>query len=417
MRFPYTATSHVVTTICTSFVLGYLLSQVQAFPLHAIFVPCHFSTPTHNQPATCLQVRFPNRDSGSLTYPSPPGGYKFAPSEVLDRFLNVNIKETPPELLKQLHNSANQESYIASGLRRKVPPGPATHYTTANSKVLEDEPSLEDLARNPYIHIFSQLKPAQWIDRFRSCTPPRVHEAVRTTLLNMQGSFPSMEYTTSVMVQGKKLANLMFQLQMTGYMFQNAEHRLSMLDTELMGRNYSVDDLLVAERRENMTTVGGTIQVKFPAPNGTTPMLPPVSVDINSFVSDLKHEVQFLRSELLKRRRVDEDYASKDLLQYIRSLNSQELKSLTGGMSDDVLVCMRGIVHGVLRDVEKNNWTSDKLSPDEDTELPSGAMIQLCMWQLVVGYALRQMEERDALYGNMQESEVHAVLQDGAIWG
>lgn len=55
-----------------------------------------------------------------------------------------------------------------------------------------------------------------------------MQEAVRTTVLGLLGSLPRHAFETTAIATGDALANLMFQLQMTGYMFKNAEYRLSL---------------------------------------------------------------------------------------------------------------------------------------------------------------------------------------------
>lgn len=56
----------------------------------------------------------------------------------------------------------------------------------------------------------------------------QVQEAVRTTVMGLLGSLPRHAFETTAIATGDALANLMFQLQMTGYMFKNAEYRLSL---------------------------------------------------------------------------------------------------------------------------------------------------------------------------------------------
>lgn len=61
-----------------------------------------------------------------------------------------------------------------------------------------------------------------------TCLTSQVQEAVRTTVLGIMGSLPRHAFETTAISTGGALANLMFQLQMTGYMFKNAEYRLSL---------------------------------------------------------------------------------------------------------------------------------------------------------------------------------------------
>lgn len=78
----------------------------------------------------------------------------------------------------------------------------------------------ESIANNPYIDVVSQLAPSDLIAKFSSTAHPRVQNAVRNTILGLIGGLPKMAFDTTAVTTGRKLASLMFQLQMTGYMFK-----------------------------------------------------------------------------------------------------------------------------------------------------------------------------------------------------
>ena len=80
--------------------------------------------------------------------------------------------------------------------------------------------SKDSLARNPYMKVVSQLSPSELISKFTATAHPRVQNAVRTTILGLIGGLPKMAFETTTITTGQKLASLMFQLQMTGYMFK-----------------------------------------------------------------------------------------------------------------------------------------------------------------------------------------------------
>lgn len=73
---------------------------------------------------------------------------------------------------------------------------------------------------NPYLHVVSRLAPSDLIARFTASASPRVQDAVRTTVLGLIGGLPQMAFETKTVATGERLASLMFQLQMTGYMFK-----------------------------------------------------------------------------------------------------------------------------------------------------------------------------------------------------
>lgn len=197
----------------------------------------------------------------------------------------------------------------------------------------------------------------------------------------------------------------MFQLQMTGYMFKNAEYRLSM--SQSLGMSSSL--LLAGGEDEDDPLVSGKIKGKLKIKYGkkgeaSTQETPSektddgmeIEVDAAAYMSELRDEVSRLRDELTETKESKDEALRKDLLLYIRTLPAQELKALTNTMSQDVLVCMKGLVQAVLAGIGDG-----KIGPDTVTEQSGEAMAQLCMWQLAVGYNLRELEVREEMKQNM----------------
>jgi hypothetical protein len=244
----------------------------------------------------------------------------------------------------------------------------------------------------------------------------------------------------------------MFQLQMTGYMFKNAEYRMSMSQSLGMTNGIIASNLLLSGSKEEQAIqelldkeddplVSGKIKGKLKIRYGnnsvnSTPLgtsgIPTmdggrendqtsttdtaaspsevqddgmeIEVDAAAYMSELREEVSKLRDELIERKEAKDDALRKDLLLYIRTLPAQELKSLTNTMSQDVLVCMKGLVQAVLAGIGDG-----QIGPDTVTEQSGEAMAQLCMWQLAVGYNLRELEVREEMKKNMQK-----VLGEGS---
>lgn len=121
-----------------------------------------------------------------------------------------------------------------------------------------------------------------------------------------------------------------------------------------------------------------------------------IEVDAAAYMSELRSEVKQLRDELTRTQQYKEEAIRKDLLLYIRTLPEQELRSLTNTMSQDVLVCMKGLVNAVMSGIGDGQITADTV-----TEQSGEAMAQLCMWQLVVGYNLRELEVREQMKQNL----------------
>lgn len=292
--------------------------------------------------------------------------------------------------------------------------------STSGSLLQTDMPSEEDLANNPYIDVVSKLSPSELISKFTSSAHPRVQDAVRNTILGLIGGLPKLAFETTTMTTGQRLASLMFQLQMTGYMFKNADYRLS-LEQSLGTSQQSDGGFLLtgtAETDDDDENVGdlasGKVRGKLKIRYGGTKTEDndkntdqseegtdisstsndgiEIEADAAAYMSELRSEVSQLRDELATTRKEKDEALRKDLLLFIRTLPEQELRSLTNTMNQDVLVAMKGLVNAVMSGIGEG-----QIGPDTVTEQSGEAMAQLCMWQLVIGYNLRTLEVREEM--------------------
>ena len=225
--------------------------------------------------------------------------------------------------------------------------------------------------------------------RFLSTTPPSVQEAVRTTILGLIGSLPKLGWESTTVATGERLAGLMFQLQMTGYMFKNAEYRMSL--SKSLTSTKTLPGIAASESTSQTSPkVSGTIKVTV-APGME------VEVEADAYMSELREEVNKLKSQLESTREAKETAVRKDMLAYIRSLPEEGMKDLTGTITPDVLDAMKLLVDTVLSSI-----STDSIGPETVTEQSGSAMAQLCMWQLVQGYNLRELEVREEMERRME---------------
>lgn len=77
----------------------------------------------------------------------------------------------------------------------------------------------------------------------------------------------------------------------------------------------------------------------------------------------------------------------QNLLTYIQALPERELSRLTADMSEDVMESIKMVVNALME-----RLGVDITGPDVIIQQSVGAMAQLCMWQMVVGYKLREFE-------------------------
>lgn len=337
-------------------------------------------------------------------------------------------EETVNAFLDQIESQSNNNSQDSND------PTDNENNPEATSSSNNDVPSVNPqdtaalLKTNPYLSVVSKLSPSDLISKFTSTAHPRVQDAVRATILGLIGNLPKMAFETTTVTTGERLASLMFQLQMTGYMFKNAEYRLSLSQSlgivsqskyMLPGSDTDEDE----EEEEDLSSgkIRGKIKVTYgpkkeakdvinadvsSADNDddnnsgddeddSAPTNPEMQVEVDAaaYMSELRAEVSKLKDELSETRAAKEEAIRKDLLLYIKTLPEQQLKALTGTMSDDVLMAMKGLVNVVMSGI----GDGDEIGPETVTEQSGEAMAQLCMWQLVVGYNMRELEVREEM--------------------
>ena len=125
---------------------------------------------------------------------------------------DVNIKSsiaripTTPEALNEMMNSPDNLGNV-DGIKK------AFGLQAKNSNVKPD---------NRYYKMVEKLAPNELLTKFSNSAPQNVQEAAKSTIMNILGSLPQYALDASLITTNTKLANLMFQMQITGYMFKNA---------------------------------------------------------------------------------------------------------------------------------------------------------------------------------------------------
>ncbi|CAN0248300.1 unnamed protein product [Scytosiphon promiscuus] len=268
---------------------------------------------------------------------------------------------------------------------------------------------------NPYYDVVRRLSPTELIGRFMKTSSPKVQEAVRTTVLGLLGSLPRHAFETTAIATGDALANLMFQLQMTGYMFKNAEYRLSLQSSMRAsaalppGKN-TIEEVaedadpydpfrMEMDDEDNLIVpkpkISGKIKLTF---NADKPTKQEMEVDADAYMAELRGQVEQLESQLLTVQNQKEEALQQDLLVYIKSMPEHQLKGLTTGVSPEVLESMQLLVETVMGGMGNREILSKTL-----TQQTGSGMAQLCMWQLVVGFNLREMEAREDMRKNFNK--------------
>jgi hypothetical protein len=153
------------------------------------------------------------------------------------------------------------------------------------------------------------------------------------------------------------------------------------------------------------TDVSGTIEIELK--DGKV-----VQVDAKEYMETLKEEARKLK-EALRREKMGPDQQKErnpndpaglipnningggmDITGYIATRRG-DVKSLTEGISPDVVETMKKLVDFVLEGGDSGK-AKKNLTPQEkaemEMEIPGSALQQLALWQLVLGYRLREEE-------------------------
>mmetsp|Transcript_25893 Transcript_25893/g.60968 ORF Transcript_25893/g.60968 Transcript_25893/m.60968 type:complete len:530 (-) Transcript_25893:119-1708(-) len=355
--------------------------------------------------------------------------------------------------------------------------------------------------------LMSSQSPNQAIGSFVSKANPQVVQAMSGAVGSLLGGLSNPQSGVEMVVKatGDKIGSLCFQLQMTGYMFRNAEYVMALKEImdlsgsatlqdykdafdkldkddsgyieageiqELLDNVYSgkvptfeietfinffdqdndgrvsweefkrglgavmvsraeeksklqkllgsseskkiakekqeeegADDEDDEEEVENPNvSVSGTLEIELD--DGTT-----VQVDADEYMKSLKAEASALKNELRRQKRgksgenqVSEflaggnDGPAKDdpfggLANYVASRQG-DIKSLTEGISPEIVDTMKMLVDFVLEGGQSGKGRPIPKKEQMEMEIPGSALQQLALWQLILGYQLREAEAK-----------------------
>lgn len=112
-----------------------------------------------------------------------------------------------------------------------------------------------------------------------------------------------------------------------------------------------------------------------------------VDLSAADLMDALSSEVNDLRNEMAKVRSEREVELRSNLLTYIQALPDKELARLTSDMSDEVMESIQLLVDALMSKLGVGVGGEEVV-----IQQSVGVLAQLCMWQMVVGYKLRELE-------------------------
>lgn len=140
---------------------------------------------------------------------------------------------------------------------------------------------------NTFYKAVKAIPVQELVSEFADKAPPDVQQAVRFTIAKLLGNMPSEVAAITRVTSDRNIASLMFSMQMTGYMFRNAEYRRSLSES----LTADGDRVMTAE----LPPVSGTVSVEIA--EGMK-----AEVDAAAYMAELRSEVEGLRAQLIVRR-------------------------------------------------------------------------------------------------------------------
>ncbi|XP_020599939.1 uncharacterized protein LOC110039273 [Phalaenopsis equestris] len=140
---------------------------------------------------------------------------------------------------------------------------------------------------------------------------------MRQTVTNMIGTLPPQFFAVTVTTVAENLAQLMYSVMMTGYMFRNAQYRLEL--------QQSVEKIALPDVKEDVPNYAPGSQKKV---SGEVIRWNKVSgaekMDAVKYIEYLEAEIEELNQQV-KRRSTN---GHNELLEYLKTLEPQNLKVL-----------------------------------------------------------------------------------------
>lgn len=233
--------------------------------------------------------------------------------------------------------------------------------------------------RDILLEYVQNVKP-EFMEMFVKRAPKHVVEAMRQTVTNMIGTLPPQFFAVTVTSVAENLAQLMMSVLMTGYMFRNAQYRLEL--------QQSLEQVALPEPRDQkggdedyapgtQKNVSGEV-IRWNNVSG------PEKIDAKKYIELLEAEIEELNRQVGRKSANQQN----EILEYLKSLEPQNLKELTSTAGEDVAVAMNTFVKRLLAVSDPNQMKTNV------TETSAADLAKLLYWLMVVGYSIRNIEVR-----------------------
>ncbi|XP_022153182.1 uncharacterized protein LOC111020737 [Momordica charantia] len=240
----------------------------------------------------------------------------------------------------------------------------------------------------------------EFMELFVQRAPKQVVDAMRQTVTNMIGTLPPQFFAVTVTTVAENLAQLMYSVMMTGYMFKNAQNRLELQQSLEQialpeAKDEKDDSNYAAGTQKNVT---GEV-IRWNNVSG------PERIDAKRYIELLEAEIEELNQQVGRKSA----NGPNELLEYLKSLEPQNLKELTSSAGEDAVVAMNTFIKRLLAVSDPSQVKTSV------TETTAPELAKLLYWLMVVGYGIRNIEVRFDMERILGSSPKLAELPPGEI--
>ncbi|KAL9448897.1 hypothetical protein AB3S75_010936 [Citrus x aurantiifolia] len=219
----------------------------------------------------------------------------------------------------------------------------------------------------------------EFMELFVKRAPEQVVDAMRQTVTNMIGTLPPQFFAVTVTTVAENLAQLMYSVMMTGYMFKNAQYRL-----ELQQSLEQVALPEVLDKKDTPDYAPGTQKNVSGEVFRWNNVSGPEKIDAKKYIEFLEAEIEELNRQLGRKA----TNGQNELLEYLKTLEPQNLKELTSSAGEDVVLAMNTFIKRLLAVSDPGQMKTSV------TETSAPELAKLLYWLMVVGYSIRNIEVR-----------------------
>ncbi|EEF44962.1 hypothetical protein RCOM_0852780 [Ricinus communis] len=241
-------------------------------------------------------------------------------------------------------------------------------------------------------------------------------DSMKQTISTMLGLLPSDQFSVSIRLSKHPLDRLLVSSIMTGYTLWNAEYRISLMrNFDISVENSKELDSLEKDEELSEDREGGVGEVCIQDLQISPQIFGDLSPEALNYIQQLQLELSDAEQELDARKqetmRIECNKGSRnDLLEYLRSLDSEMVSELSRPSSVEVEDIVHQLVQNVVRKFFKDDPTSRFMgcSAISNTENHKDGADEFCdsmgtsrdylakllFWCMLLGHHLRGLENR-----------------------